>query len=248
VGLDFVEITLRIEDEFGVELSQDDLTEIAHDRDIVVGDLYKLLLKKIHSRDVARYDISVNLALWREVRELIRAAADVPPEQVELRTPLETLFPRETRRAGWEALRKASPYRIRKLDYPRAVEWIGLALALGMVLMEQFQIWQVPGVAWLWPFLGLLGVWMLVETYIKVLWILAPLRNRFPSGMTTVKDLCRAVVAANHEHISGADDIPADDRCLAVWRQLTEILVDVLGVDAERVTFDARLVRDLAMA
>jgi len=60
-----------------------------------------------------------------------------------------------------------------------------------------FQIWQVPGAQWLWPALGLLGVWTLVETYVKMLAILRPWRIRFPSGIATVKDLCRAVLAAN---------------------------------------------------
>jgi len=145
-------------------------------------------------------------------------------------------------------MRKAAPYRIGKLDYPRAVRRVGFVLALVMVLIEQFQIWQVPGMGWLWPVVGLFGVWMLVETYTKVMWVFSPLRNRFPSGMTTVKDLCREVVARNHEEICPAGEIPLDDRCLAIWRQLAEILVEALGVEAETVTFDSRLVRDLAMA
>ena len=248
MGLDLVEITLRIEDGFGVELSQDDVAGIVRDRDIVVGDLYKLILQKVHSRDVARYDVRLNYALWRELQGVIHTAAKVPLDQVELKTPLEALFPRETRRARWEALRKAAPYRVRKLEYPEAVCWAGFVLAVAVVLIEQFQIWQVPGLAWLWPVLGLLGVWMLIEWYTKVLLVFAPLRTRFPSGMTTVKDLCRAVVATNHEEICPAGEIPLDDRCLVVWRQLTEILVEALGVDADAVTFDSRLVRDLAMA
>lgn len=248
MGLDLLDIMFRIEKELGVELSDDDLAAVESDRDIVVGDLYKRILKKVHSRDVARYDVGLNWALWRELQGVVQTAAEVPPDRAELRTPLAELFPRETRRARWEAMRKAAPYRIGKLEYPRVVRRVGLAGAVVMVLMEQFRIWQVPGMAWLWPVVGLFGVWMLVETYTKVMWMFSPLRNRFPSGMTTVKDLCREVVARNHEEICPAGEIPLDDRCLAVWRQLTEILVETLGVEAEAVTFDSRLVRDLAMA
>lgn len=250
MGLDLVEITLRIEEVFNVELSEEDFRELVRDRDIVVGDLYKLLLKKLHMLSVARYDFHLNHSFWVELQGLIHEVTGAPLEQVELKTRLERLFPRETRRATWEALRGACRYRIGRLDYPGAVRACGLLLALSVVLIEQFRIWQVPGLAWFWPLLGLLGIWMLVETYAKVLWLLAPLRDRFPSGMVTVKDLCRAVLARNYAEVyrdCHETAIPLDERSLTVWNQLREILVDVLGVDADEVTFQARLVRDLGM-
>jgi acyl carrier protein len=247
VGLDLLDITFRIEKEFDVDVSRDDLDAVVHDRDIIVGDLYELILKKLHLRDLARYDIRLNYALWTELRDLIHSVTEVPLDQIELKTPLETLFPRKNRRASWAALREASPYRIRTLGYPKAVRVAGFLLAVVMALFDQFQIWQVAGVKWLWPLLGLLGVWMLVETYAKVLSILAPLRNCFPSGMTTVKDLCRTVLATNYADFCRHVEIPLDDRSVVVWEQLTAILVEALGVDADEVTFRSRLVKDLAM-
>lgn len=248
MGLDLLDITFRIEEEFEIDLSSDDLDGIVRDRDITVGDLYELVLRKLHLRDFARYDVRLNYALWTELRGIIHSVTEVPLDQIELKTPLEELFPRKSRRATWKALRQASPYRIRTLDYPRAVRTAGFLLALVMALFEQVRIWQLPGVKWLWPLLGLLGVWMLVESYAKVLSILAPLRNCFPSGMTTVKDLCRAVLATNYADLGRHVEIPLDDRCLVVWERLTAILVEALGVDVDEVTFRSRLVKDLAMA
>jgi hypothetical protein len=66
--------------------------------------------------------------------------------------------------------------------------------------------------------------------------------------MRTVKDLCRAVLATNCEDLGRDAGIPLDERAIAVWRELTGVLVESLGVDAERVTFRSRLVRDLGMA
>jgi hypothetical protein len=43
----------------------------------------------------------------------------------------------------------------------------------------------------------------------------------------------------------GSYDLPANDRCLAVWLQLREILADALGVKAEEVTSKSRLIADL---
>ena len=247
MGIDFLDITFRIEKEFEVDLSGDDLDSIVRDRDISVGDLYELVLGKLHLRDFARYDVRLNYALWTEVRDLIHSVTRVPLVQIELKTPLETLFPRKGRRARWQSLREASPYRVRKLEYPRIARTAAFLLAVVMAMFDQFHIWRVPGAKWLWPLLALLAVWMLVETYAKVLWILAPLRTRFPSGMTTVKDLCRAVLATNYADFWRHAEVPLDDRCLVVWEQLTAILVEALGVDADEVTFRSRLVKDLAM-
>ena len=42
-------------------------------------------------------------------------------------------------------------------------------------------------------------------------------------------------------------EIPLDDRCLEVWTKLVGILGGTLGVDADRINYNTRLVRDLAM-
>lgn len=245
MGLELVEITLCIEDAFDVSFSGEDLEAIERDGDIVVGDLYDLVLQKMHLRDVGRYDIRLNHALWKELRGVIHSVTQAPLDRVELKTPLEALFPPETRREQWERLRQACPYRVRDLEYPKVVRAIGFSLAAAMVLVELLQIWRLPGVRWLWPLVGLFGIWMLVETHIKVLAILRRFRNGFPSGMTTVKDFCRAVLAANYGDVWQDVGVPLDDRCIAVWEQLTEILADTLGIDADRVTFRSRLMRDL---
>lgn len=247
MGLDAVDITFRLEREFGVTFSQDELTGLVRDGDVVVGDLYNALLEKLHLRDVGRSSVRVNYALWRQVHEAIRRATDVPRETVELKTPLERIFPRDTRREAWERLRNALPYRVRELDYPKPVRVIGFVLAGGMAFLDLFQIWQLPGMKWLLPLLSLFGIWMFVETYAKVLGILRPFRNSLPSRMVTVKDLCHDVLAANYRRVCQDAAIEFDDRSVAVWHKLVEILVAALGVDAEEITFRTRLIRDLGM-
>lgn len=247
MGLDILDIQFRIEKTFDIKLSGGDFTGLVRDRDITVGDLYKVVLRKIHLRDVARHDIRLNYRLWREVQGVLESVTKTPRERIELKTPLETLFPRETRREAWDALRSACPHRIRELEYPKIVGRLGFTLAVAVVLIEHFRIWLIAGAIWLWPVLGALGIWMVAETYLKLLSICAPLRNRFPSGMITVKDLCRAVLATNYEDLCTDVEIPLDERCLVVWEQLRGVLSDALGVDAERITFRSRLIGDLGM-
>ena len=59
---------------------------------------------------------------------------------------------------------------------------------------------------------------------------------------------CVAVLAANYAAICNNVEVRFDERCLVVWEQLTEILVDALSVEAEEITFRSRLFRDLGAA
>jgi acyl carrier protein len=245
MGLDVFDITWRVKRALGVDLSQDDLIGLVRDNDIAVGDLYDLLLQRMHLRDIGRHDLGLNFELWRQIQRMLHMVTDVPSERIELKTPLEELFPRETRRMAWDALGDACPYRLRKLDYPASVRAFGFLLAAGMVLLEQLQIWQLPAAQWVWPLLGVIGIWMFVETYLKILAICAPLRNRFPAGLTTVKELCRAVMAMNYAEICKSVEPRLGEGCPAVWHQLTDILADTLGVDSDQITFQSRLFHDL---
>jgi acyl carrier protein len=253
MGLDLLDAAFRIEKEFGVKMDAEDFNGLVRDRDIVVGDLYALVLRKIQIRDTVRTDIPLNFAVWEELREQVSKATGVAKSEILLKTRLEEIFPRETRRMAWEGMRSACPYGIASLDYPRAVRPIGLALAGAMVLVEQFHIWRIPGALFLWPIVGILGIWMFAESYAKVMRVFAIWRTRFPSGMMTVKDLVRSILAGNSEKIlayrqggtAGEVEIPIDDRSVAVWEKLREILSGAIGVKIEKVTLESRLAADL---
>jgi acyl carrier protein len=253
MGLDLLDIAFRVEEEFGIEMDNVDLYRLARNRDIVVGDLYAFILRKIHIRDTVRTNIPLNFAVWEELQEQLSKSSGVAKDEILLKTLLEDLFPRNTRRMAWEGMRSSSPYAIASLDYPWAVRPIGLSLAAAMVLLEQFQIWRIPGAIFLWPFLGIIGIWMFTESYTKVMFIFAVWRTRFPRGMRTVKDLVRSILANNSEKIitdkqggiTGELEIPIDDRSVAVWQKLQEILSDALGVKVEKVTLESRLIADL---
>lgn len=245
MGMDFLDITMSVEEKFGIEFEEDDWAGISRDGDLSVGDLYESILRKLHLRDVGRYDIRMNFELWTTMRDSLQRIANVPLENIELGTNLKDLFPRKTRRRLWDELREESPYRIRDLDYPLFVSWIGFGLSVTVVATEVFQIWQVPALQWLFPWGGFIGIWMLVETYAKMLKILSRFRTRFPKRMQTVKELCKHVLGANYELLCVDAHLPMDDRCIEVWQDLTEILIDCLGVKREEIAFDSRLVQDL---
>jgi acyl carrier protein len=245
MGLDLLDLTFRIEKDFHIDVPRDEFHALLQDGDIVVADLYEFILRRLHLRDTGRNSVRLNAFLWSEMRAALHSATNTPFDQIELGTPLEKLFPREIRRSQWEALRDVCPYKIRDLDYSGFVRLAGFLLAVGVVVIEQGNFWQIPGAQWFWPLLGAVGIWMVGETYAKLLRVFAPLRRCFPSGMRTVKDLCRAVMSMNYADICKESDFVLDERCSVVWEQLVEILAGVLGVDPGQVTFRSRLIADL---
>jgi len=247
MGLDFVEITMDLEKTLSIKLSDDDFQNLLRNGDILVGDLYDNILNQLGLHDELRYDVGLNFGLYAELRDVLHAVTEMPLASIRLDTGLAELFPRETRRDKWDVLRSDCRYRVRDLDYPVAVSICGFCLALGMVAFEQLNLMQFLGIQWLWPVLGILGLLMVTETYFKLMPLFRRLRNRLPPGMVTVKDLCRTVFDANYADICIDSELTVDPCCIAVWDKLVEILVGVLAVEADEITFRSRLVGDLRM-
>lgn len=247
MGIDLLDIRFRIEKAFGVVVSPEDWQRMVRNRDILVGDLYNFLLKELALVDHARTDIGLNYHVWEVVHQKLHQVTKIPTEEIELGTPLESLFPKPARRETWNVLRELCPYHVRELDYPKVVRRVGFLLAAGVVVIEQFQIWRLPLARWLWPFLGIVGLWMISETYLKILKICARFRTAFPAKMATVKDFCRTILATNYREICQEFQIAFDERSMAVWEQLVQILVEALGVETDEVAFHSRLIHDLGM-
>ncbi|QDT01036.1 acyl carrier protein [Adhaeretor mobilis] len=248
MGLDFQEIVLEIEEQFHIALDDEEVQGLVKANDIRVGDLYDLILGKLGLQDQTRNSVTLNAALWRKMQFVLAEVTKRPATEVSLQTSMADLFPRETRRQDWCELKSVSPFRIRELDYAPPFRVLAFLITAGVAYIELHQLWQFPAARWLWPLLGLLGLWIFLETHLKILTILSSLRNYLPSRMLNVKDLCRDVLASDYEQVCRHTEVAIDENCLAVWNQLVEILVHSLGVEADEVNFRSLLIRDLDMA
>lgn len=106
MGLDWYEIHLGLEKTFDVSLSDDDFQDVFRDRDIRVGDLYEVLLKKLEINEVVRYDVSVNFILWRRMQADLHQVTGLPLDDIKLQTPLVDLFPKQDRCEMWAELHR----------------------------------------------------------------------------------------------------------------------------------------------
>jgi len=248
MGIDLLDLTVRIEEEFKVELDMDFWYDIIRDRDVVASDLYSHLLIKMHRSEYVRNDIRLNFDFWSEFQQIIQDVTELPREQIQLKSSLEQLFPKKTRYTVWQNLRDKCPYRVPDLDYPAFIRYASFCLALLAVGIEQLQFWRGQGMNFgFWLILGVAGILMFLETYTRLLSFLRPWRYRLPSGCTNVKDLCRLILSTDYEVICRGAYIPMNDRCLQVWSRLKKILVEMSYLKGQQVTFSSRLFADLGM-
>ena len=254
MGLDLFDVLHRIEQEFGVALSDDDLSLIIAERDIRAGALCVLVEQRRRILDQVRLDLGINRQVWEELRAALAAAAPEHSSGLDLSTALEAIFPRTTRREAWDRLRTISSLPIPELEYPRLVQVAGWTFALLAAVLELAQFrwqwfgpWRRVAVFWLLP--GLVGLWMVFESRRKLLNWMRPWRTSLPRGMQTVKDLCRGLLATRGLELVDPERALAGSGATAVdlWPQMQQLLADVLGVKPEEVVPEARLFADLGM-
>lgn len=113
MGMDLLDVAFRVEKSFGISLEASDFQQLVRDRDIVVGDLYALILRRIRivkdlvrtvaatdyeailasSEDgfVGSYNLPADdrcLAVWQQLREILAESLDVKAEEVNLKSLL----------------------------------------------------------------------------------------------------------------------------------------------------------------
>lgn len=252
MGMDLVEVSLDIEDRFGIFLYEDEWAAIWQNNDIRVGDLFTLIVYNVERINVAKNDIVEVQSFWSEIRSGINRATGIESDRILLSTPLAELFPVESIAQQWEILQVSIRYTLPRLRYPGALPFVGALLMIGGLILQQIQLWQLPILLNVFPVLIALGIWMLVETWLKVLRFLSRYRTRFPDGVQTVKDLCKRIQHVNPRLMapqSHADSVPIDtpvsiESSPEVWSQLVKILVGVLGIQPSEISLDSLLIKD----
>jgi len=105
MGLDFVELILEVEEEFGIDIEDEEAEECS-----TVGALHRLVLSKLKAGK-GRNGPPTACAFWR-LRQGLMEVAGVGRRRVRPETRLEELIPRRGRRAAWERLEARTGLRL----------------------------------------------------------------------------------------------------------------------------------------
>ncbi len=235
MGLEMVEITMDLEETFGIDIPEEDM-----ERFVTVGDLYHYVLGRMHevrskkkSEKCGNPDKCPSSYLFYRLRRSFMRVWGLDKKKVTPNQSLENIVPRNNRIVRWRDLAKESGFDLPPLRRPR---WVWAA-----VVLLAFTVPIIP----LLPLDSLEGLPLLYCFLFPAIMILGgavtrPFAVEFPPGCLTVRDLVQATLGRNVGKVfseTGGD----------IWPVVKGIVVEVLGVDPKYVTPEARLVADLGV-
>ncbi len=233
MGMDSVEIILRIEEDFAISISDEEASSLR-----TVGELHALIVRKLETAPSFR----PARAFFR-LRTAIVHVLDRPRRAIGVHTKLAHLLPRSTRIAAWTSLAEVSGLIFPKLRHPR---WLRdtirvLACAVGLVTLLGLASWSHPsGLAWLPATLTacIAGFAFLTGLYRLTSFLAWDLPVR------TLGELAQQLTGLNPAEFALEGELlsPAD-----VWQRLVAILVDQLALTREEIHPDSRFVEDLGV-
>ncbi|MGA7416296.1 MAG: hypothetical protein WBW33_37850 [Bryobacteraceae bacterium] len=100
MGLDAVELITRVEEEYGVEITELEAQEVA-----TVGELHKLVMSKIKPRSL---NVCLTSVAFLRTRRAFMNALNIPKQRIRPSTEIESVLPEGNRAQLWASVRNAS--------------------------------------------------------------------------------------------------------------------------------------------
>jgi acyl carrier protein len=228
MGLELVEIVLRVEETFGVIVVRDDDFEIK-----TVGDLHRYIVAR---RAEQRQHGCPTARAFREIRRVLLETTSTPKQAIRPSTKLAAILPLRICRRVWKELDKELPGQLPVLSLPYRLgpKLAGLCVLAGLV-----------GTVIVAPHIGIghalvLGATATLLTLLLIFLVSFPFAIAFPRGVVTIGDLAIASLPPGYE-----DALKQEMTDQEVWERLREIVAETLGLKVEEILPSSRFVEDL---
>lgn len=239
MGLDGIEILLEVEETFGIRILDEEAARIR-----TVGDLYARVLQDLATmREKRGESFCASASAFYALRRGFTRALSLPREMVLPSALTSTLLGWRHRRANWHRIGTSAEVQLPSLRRPRWLVWPLLGAVCGVALRAGW--WMRNNDA---PMADSIGLCVAVLIVLAMISFIAtrPVAVKVPRGCEKVGGLAQEVARSNYGTLvvrMGRIPGPAE-----VWVSLRDLLAKQLGVPAERVTPEARLIEDLGMA
>jgi acyl carrier protein len=230
MGLDSVELVLKVEDVFGLSIPDQDAAGLD-----TVGKLYDYVLTH---RFQGKREACLSTVTFCKLRSGMMSALQIPRTSVRVSTELSTLIP-DRRRRMWRSLQEATGLHLPELKRPFWVTLLGTVATIGLTIVA----------------LRLLGLGLSIRTVMVAIfspfpiglifyWLTTPLAFRFRPDCATVDQLAKATLAQNFAAVSDACDRSNAEE---LWDSLRHIIAEELGVRANDLKRETNFVKDLGV-
>lgn len=230
MGLELVGIVLAVEDEFGVEVT-DDWHTIR-----TVGDLHDVICAQLADNQRPVTTNCPSLRPFFVTRDAIIKQTGAGRRSVRPSTSLSSLLPPTDRRNVWQALQADTRTQLPSLIFPRPI----LALILTGTVAAFIAFHRVM-VAYFgatsFPIAVTVGVCLMAASYVCA----RPFAVSFPRQCDTVSDVVRHV----HRLQCRRDSYITGNIDQTVWQRLSEIISKELDIPVHSISRESRFIEDL---
>ncbi|MBI5723648.1 MAG: hypothetical protein HZA50_06800 [Planctomycetes bacterium] len=254
MGLDAVELVIRVEDSFDIKIPDDEASAI-----VSIGDLYRCILHKL-GQSPKTGNLKKRCMTARAFYRLRKGLSRLKHcEGLRIRpdTPLEQVLPAKDRQDIWPGLEKSIGLKLPRLKRPPIIPALMLLLCIAWMVLGTsiFYIKQNK-----WPsYIGSASTFEVFMTGLLVTALLIlvaslvltrPLAVWIP-GCANTGDLAKAILQDNYEKIAQEIfPVKFDSKEMSlkekeVWMALIEIVADQLGVYAAELKPETEFVKDL---
>jgi acyl carrier protein len=240
MGLDSVELVLRVEDAFDIAITNAEAEKIRTPRDLI-----ELVMAKVGRSDMA---VCLTQRAFHRLRRAFMTELHLKRSELQLDTATEELLPLPNRRRMLGSVcQSVGVPDLPNLVRPRWLEYSMIAASLAAFIVVSLALPHFHSGKSLWLnfltqcnwLMGLVAAIVLLKIgYLTT----RSMKTAFPAHLTTARGLTRWLVA-NHPGLIGAP--PGQWSREQVAEKMREIVIEQLGVENYRE--EARFVEDLGM-
>lgn len=230
MGLDTVELVMKIEEAFDISIPDDRASKM-----LTVGDVYEFILEKT-ADSTLKSSTCLSAAAFYDLRRHVRSLG-LSYSEIRPKTELDRVIPVIGRRNYWQNLSSRMDLRFPRLGRP---SWLALlnCMLVAIVVSASFIGFAPQNVVARIFAAVVIGV----ISSVILMFLTQPFAVYPASTCTTIRDLVTNLVAMNYNTLATRYSTrnPTD-----VWNALQLIVAEQLGVDRSAVVPSARFVQDL---
>ena len=229
MGLDGVELVLEVEEAFDIKIPDE-----AAEYSVTVGDLYGVVVA-LTEKSCQQRCIAGDLFRWirRNMKRLGITARFRPS------TKLEDVVPLEGRKEFWHAISQETGLKLPELVRPRWISCSALFCTIFLSFATALSIGIYSIVGAIFAFFA-----ALILLNYAITKLTSPYEVEFQASSSSFRGLTENVIWRNSKKIG---EIYGPIGPAEIWTILQSIVADVLQVDKQKVTKEARFIEDLGL-
>ncbi len=232
MGLDTVELVMKVEKTFGINIPDQEAEQIS-----TVGDLHEAVWRYIDGKNS---ETCQSQALFYRLRQAFTDCFQLPRQDFRPNTLMEDILPKHNRRQVYANFEQAIQLELPELTFRepwRSLITYFIIIVGGVSLVGTWILAPFDYFPWFW--ISLLVSFIVI--IILCLYLLKPLQTAIMQH--TVREFTYKVFSLNYDKLNRMDGVHRKD----METVINHIIVDISGAELHEVTPEKRICDDLGM-